>query len=67
MDTIHVFHNKPDLIKLAYSYSSIFCKISGDRWHPAEKHWGFPNKDDLLEKILKNIPSPLVGEGQGEG
>ena len=22
-------------------------------WHPAEKHWSFPNTDSILEKILK--------------
>jgi len=27
--------------------------IEGRRWHPAEKHWSFPNRDDMLEKILK--------------
>jgi len=62
--------------------------IEGRRWHPAEKHWSFPNKDGMLEKILKifgdnevqidptlktatskvrDTPSPLVGEGRGEG
>jgi len=62
--------------------------MDGPRWHPAEKHWSFPNKNGILEKILevlgseelqidpalktatskvKNTPSPLAGEGQGEG
>jgi hypothetical protein len=27
--------------------------IEGRRWHPAEKHWSFPNTDGILEKILK--------------
>ncbi len=27
--------------------------IDGRRWHPAEKHWSFPNTDSILEKILK--------------
>jgi len=27
--------------------------IEGRRWHPAEKHWSFPNTDNILEKILK--------------
>ncbi len=27
--------------------------IEGRRWHPAEKHWSFPNTDSILEKILK--------------
>jgi len=62
--------------------------IEGRRWHPAEKHWIFPKRDDILEKILKvfgdkevpidpalktatsiinDTPSPLAGEGGGEG
>jgi hypothetical protein len=82
--------------------------IDGRRWHPAEKHWSFPQLDGMLEKILKvfgdkevqinpslktaaskvnpapmpaplrrarpgircgvkETPSPLVGEGRGEG
>jgi hypothetical protein len=62
--------------------------IEGRRWHPAEKHWSFPNRDDILDKILKvfgdkevqigpalktatsrinDTPSPLAGEGGGEG
>jgi len=27
--------------------------IDGRRWHPAEKHWSFPNSEGTLEKILK--------------
>ena len=27
--------------------------IDGRRWHPAEKHWSFPNTDGMVEKILK--------------
>ena len=27
--------------------------IEGRRWHPAEKHWGFPKADGILETILK--------------
>lgn len=27
--------------------------IEGRRWHPAEKHWSFPDTDGMLEKILK--------------
>lgn len=32
--------------------------IPGHRWHPAEKHWSFPNTDGTLEKIL------MVFEGE---
>ncbi len=57
--------------------------IEGHRWHPGGKYWGFPNSNGTLEKILevfegekvyidpalqtKEFPSPLVGEGKGEG
>ena len=57
--------------------------IDGRKWRPDEKYWSFPDSDGIIEKILKvfegeeihidpalhakNIPSPLVGEGQGEG
>jgi hypothetical protein len=27
--------------------------IEGRRWHPAEKHWSFPNRNNIFEKILK--------------
>jgi hypothetical protein len=26
--------------------------VEGRRWHPADKHWSFPDKEDILEKIL---------------
>jgi hypothetical protein len=29
--------------------------IEGRRWHPAEKHWSFPNRDDILDKILEGF------------
>jgi len=27
--------------------------IPGHKWHPAEKHWSFPNTDETVGKILK--------------
>ncbi|MGA2464317.1 MAG: hypothetical protein ABSH06_08200 [Thermodesulfobacteriota bacterium] len=27
--------------------------IDGRRWHPAEKHWSFPNTENIVEKMLK--------------
>jgi integrase/recombinase XerD len=57
--------------------------IEGRKWHKDKKYWSFPESDGIIEKILKvfegeeiqkdpvlhakNIPSPLVGEGKGEG
>ena len=57
MEKIYIFHNKPDLIKVTFPYHPILVnkikKILGYQWHPAEKHWSFPNKNDILAKILK--------------
>ena len=79
-------------IAVSFLYDpSIIAKIKtieGRRWHPVEKHWIFPNRNGVLEKILKvfedevvhldptlkttaskarKAPSPLAGEGRGEG
>jgi hypothetical protein len=44
-------------IVVSFPYDpSIVTKINtieGRRWHPAEKHWSFPNTDSILENILK--------------
>ena len=44
-------------IVVSFSYDpSIITKIKaidGRRWHPAEKHWSFPNQNGILEKILR--------------
>ncbi len=44
-------------ITVAFSYNPEYIEkvkaISGHRWHPAEKHWSFPDTNDTLEKILK--------------
>jgi hypothetical protein len=44
-------------IVVSFPYDpSILTKIKtieGRRWHPAEKHWSFPNTDGIVEKILK--------------
>jgi site-specific recombinase XerD len=43
-------------IMVSFPYDPILIEkvktIEGRRWHPAEKHWSFPNRDDILEKIL---------------
>lgn len=39
-----------------FPYNSRFVAkikaVEGHRWHPAEKHWSFPNKEGILKKIL---------------
>jgi hypothetical protein len=27
--------------------------IEGHKWHPAEKHWSFPDSNDTLTRILE--------------
>jgi site-specific recombinase XerD len=44
-------------IVVSFPYDPIIVSkvkaINGRRWHPAEKHWSFPNTDGMLENILK--------------
>jgi hypothetical protein len=54
--------------------------LDGCKWHPAEKYWSFPNKDDIPEKILKTfegeevhldpalqdrLPAPVIARPEG--
>ena len=56
---VSIIINKDDSDRIVVSFPydpSIVTKIKtieGRRWHPAEKHWSFPNTDSILEKILK--------------
>jgi hypothetical protein len=47
----------PNRITVAFRYNpELVAKIKtilGYRWHPAEKHWSFPDTDGTLEKILR--------------
>lgn len=42
---------------MAFRYNPEYVEkvktIHGHRWHPAEKHWSFPNDNGTLEKILE--------------
>ena len=44
---------------MAFRYSPEFVEkiktIPNHRWHPAEKYWGFLNRNGTLEKILKTF------------
>ena len=92
MARIQVSNDPSGRIIVSFPYAPLLVSkvktIDGRQWHPDEKHWSFPNKDGILEKILKvfgdkeveidpvlktaaskikDTPSPLEGEGQGEG
>ena len=41
--------------------------IDGGRWHPAGKHRSFPNKNGILEKILRIFEGPRVCSFCGKG
>jgi hypothetical protein len=44
-------------IVISFAYGPLLVSkiktIEGRIWHPVEKHWSFPNKDSVLQKILK--------------
>jgi hypothetical protein len=44
-------------IAVSFPYdSSIITKIKtieGRRWHPVEKHWTFPNRNGVLDKVFE--------------
>ena len=92
MGRVHIANDLSGRIIVSFPYDLLLVEkaksIDGRRWHPVEKHWSFPNKDGILEKILKvfegkeaqigptlktdtpkvkETPSPLAGEGQGQG
>ena len=56
MARIHISNDASGRIMVSFPYDpSIVTKIKtieGRRWHPAEKHWSFPNLDGMLNKIL---------------
>jgi hypothetical protein len=92
MARIQISNDSSGRIIVSFPYDPLLVEkvksIDGRRWHPAEKHWSFPNDDGILDKILKvfgdkevemdpalrtassktkDTPSPLEGEGRGEG
>jgi hypothetical protein len=57
MARIQISNDSSGRIIVSFPYDPLFVAkvktIDGRRWHPVDKHWSFPNKDGILEKILK--------------
>src|SRR3990170_6077804 len=57
MARIQISHDLSGRIIVFFPYDPLLVEkvetIEGRRWQPAEKHWSFPNREDILEKILK--------------
>ena len=57
MARIRISNDPSGRIIASFPYNPVFVwkikTIEGRRWHPAEKHWSFPNTDGKLGKILK--------------
>jgi len=57
MARIQISNDSPGRIIVSFPYDPLLVSkvktIDGRRWHPAEKHWGFPNRNGVLEKILR--------------
>jgi len=57
MARIHIINDPSGRIIVSFPYDPLLVEkvkiIDGRRWHPAEKHWSFPNTDGTLQKILK--------------
>jgi hypothetical protein len=54
---ITISQNKSGRLTVAFPYNPEFVAkvktVPGYKWHPAEKHWSFPDTNGTLEKILK--------------
>ena len=61
MARIQISNDPSGRIILSFPYDPLLVEkvksIDGRRWHPVEKHWSFQ----------PTLPSPLAGEGGGEG
>jgi hypothetical protein len=59
MARIHISNDPSGRIIVFCPYNPLLVSkvktIDGRRWHLAEKHWTFPNKNGTLEKILKTF------------
>jgi hypothetical protein len=57
MAKVNIDKDTSGRIVVSFPYDPIIVSrvkaIDGRRWHPAEKHWSFPNKEGFLEKILE--------------
>jgi len=57
MARIQISNDPSGHIILSFPYDPLLVAkvktIDGRKWDPVQKHWSFPNRDGLLEKILK--------------
>ena len=57
MARIHISNDLSGRIIVSFAYDSLLVSkvkvIDGRRWHPVERHWSFPNRENIFEKILK--------------
>jgi hypothetical protein len=57
MARIHISNDLSGRIIVSFPYDPLLVPkvktIDGRRWHPAEKHLSFPNRDGILGKIVK--------------
>lgn len=54
---VTVHKDSPKNITVRFPYDPALAAkaktIPGRKWHPADKHWGLPDTNGTLEKILK--------------
>jgi hypothetical protein len=59
MVRIQISNDPSGRIIVSFPYDPVLVTkvktIGGRRWHPAEKHWSFPNRGEILEKIIKGF------------
>jgi hypothetical protein len=57
MARIYISNDPSGRIIASFPYDPLLVSkaktIDGRKWHPVEKHWSFPNRNGVLEKILK--------------
>jgi len=57
MARIHISNDPSGRIIVSFPYDPVLISkvktIEGRKWHPDQKHWSFPNRNGILEKILK--------------
>lgn len=71
MARIHILNDSSGRIIVSFPYDPLLVEkvksIDGRRWHPAEKHWSFPNDDAILDKILKVFGDKEVEMDRAKG
>ncbi len=62
MARIQISYDPSGRLIVSFPYDPLLVSklktIDGRRWHPAEKHWGFPNTEEILECYFeKRLPA----------